>query len=71
MITCMDVLDYTRELLAWFPVNVELDWFDDDTNYYIAVSPVDDDYDMTLVLETMKKSGFTLADSDNGTYFFA
>ena len=64
MMTSTDELCKVSEILSDLGVEVELDWYDDDTAYSIMVT-VDGDWRKHLkVLNLMKKNGYTITDSD-------
>lgn len=64
MMTSTDELCKVSEILSDLGVEVDLDWYDDDTAYSIMVT-VDGDWRKHLkVLNLMKKNGYTITDSD-------
>lgn len=64
MLTSTDVLCNVSEILSDLGVEVDLDWYDDDTAYSIMVT-VDGDWRKHLkVHNLMKKNGYTITDSD-------
>lgn len=64
MMTSTDELCKVSEILSDLGVEVNLDWYDDDTAYSIMVT-VDGDWKKHInARNLMKKNGYTITDSD-------